>query len=65
MHNLHPAGRALTSDGSEWWPMRIYFLSSSVSRDESGQHGVCLNWQCVSLFQREYIDDTQASGLDA
>ena len=27
------------------------------------QHVVKCNWQCMSLFQREYIDDMQASGL--
>ena len=27
------------------------------------KHGVKCNWQCMSLFQGEYIDGTQASGL--
>ena len=27
------------------------------------QHVYVCNWQCVSLFQREYMDGTQASGL--
>ena len=39
------------------------FDQSLLLHNERITHGVKCNWQCVSLFQREYMDGKQASSL--
>ena len=45
----------LTVKDFHWW----------LSHDKKTTHSGECNWQCASLFQSEYMDVKQASGLVA